>query len=349
MVTNTRLLAKAGYWMLTPHKIPARIAYIRELTSKNEQLLALIAGRGATIEQPSKPSDMDRPLAFMHIPKTSGVAMADGLREVLPSTTIIGGFDRRHFGAFRSFETMSPGLRDQIYETFPPAKGIDFISGHVAFSTLVKSRPSARFMTVLREPRSRILSLWMFWRSTAQETLTAMGGFRRVLDLSHKPLAEFLNHPDAAHQTDNVAVRMLLWPHPLIADDGFIDNTSDERLVSEATARLKAFDFADVIENPRLENNMRAFLMRPFAYRRANENPTPSSTPQTPLEQELTSEALRLLEERSRLDRKLWLALAEERIAGADLTTLSDDTFRRTVTRYTALTGPSVKRAGSAK
>ena len=335
--TNARLLARAGYWMMTPHKIRARIAFIRQLTSKNEQLLALNAERAAKIEQLSKQSAMDRPLAFMHIPKTSGIALTEGLREVLPSTTIIGGFDRRHFGAFRSFETMSPGLRQQIYETFPPAKGIDFISGHVAFSTLVQSRPSARFMTVLREPRSRILSLWTFWRSTADETLAAMGGFRRVLDLSHKPLAEFLNHPEAAHQTDNVAVRMLLWPHPLIADDGFIDSASDERLASEAAARLKAFDFADVIENPRLEDNVRAFLARPFAYRRVNENPVPSSEPRIPLEEELTSEALRLLEHRSRLDRKLWRAVAEERMAGADLTALSNDTFRRTVARYAAL------------
>jgi hypothetical protein len=337
MRPNARLLATAGYWMITPHKIPARIAVIRQLTSKNEQLSALIAERAAKIEKPSKPCDMDRPLAFMHIPKTSGVALADGLREILPSTTIIGGFDRRHFGAFRSFDTMSPGLRQQIYETFPPAKGIDFISGHVAFSTLLRSRPAARFMTVLREPRSRILSLWMFWRSTADETLAAMGAFRRVLDLSHKPLAEFLNHPEAAHQTDNVAVRMLLWPHPLIADDGFIDSASDERLASEGAARLKTFDFTDVVENPRLEDHMRAFLIRPFSYRRVNETPVPSSGLQIPLEEELTSEALFLLERRSRLDRKLWRAVAEERIAGADLTALSDDTFRRTVARYAAL------------
>jgi hypothetical protein len=334
-----RPLATAGYWMMTPHKNSARMALIRQLASENEQLSALIAERGAKIEQPRKPSDMDRPLAYMHIPKASGVSMTGGLCEALPSTECIGGFDRRHFGAFRSFDTMAPGLRQQIYETYPPPKGIDLISGHTSFSTLAQSRPSARFMTVLREPRSRILSLWMFWRSTAPETLAAMGGFRRVLDLSHKPLVEFLNHPDAAHQTDNVAVRMLLWPHPLIADDGFIDNASDERLVSEATARLKTFDFADIVENRGLEANVRAFLKRPFTYRHANENPTPSSKPKIPLQEELTSEALRLLEHHSRLDRKLWWAVAEERLPGADLAALYEDTFRRTVKRYAALTG----------
>jgi hypothetical protein len=345
--TNARLLARAGYWMMTPHKIPARIAFIRQLTSKNEQLFALNAECAAKIEQLSKQSAMDRHLAFMHIPKTSGIALTEGLRDVLPSTACIGGFDRRHFGAFRSFETMAPGLRQMIYETLPPAKGIDFVTGHMAYSTLIQSRPAARFMTVLREPRSRILSLWMFWRSSSDETLAALGAFGRVPRLAREPLAEFLNHPEAAHQTDNIAVRMLLWPHPLIADDGFIDSASDERLASEAAARLKAFDFADVIENPRLEDNVRAFLARPFAYRRVNETLVLSEL-RVPLEEELTSEALLLVEHRSRLDRKLWWAVAEERIAGADLTALSNDTFRRTVRRYAALMGPFVKRPGPA-
>jgi len=97
---------------MTPHKIPARIAFIRQLTSKNQQLLALNAELAAKIEQLSKQIEqlskryaMDRPLAFMHVMKTSAVAPRAGLREVLPSPEYIGGFDRGYFGAFRSFET----------------------------------------------------------------------------------------------------------------------------------------------------------------------------------------------------------------------------------------------------
>jgi hypothetical protein len=361
---SLRQMAKTGYWMMTPHKIPARIVFIRQLTSKNEQLLARDAERVARIEQLSalkaelaakveqlerlhveraaqldelsKQSAMDRPLAFMHIPKTSGTALTAGLREVLPSTTCIVGFDRGAFGAFRSFETMSPELRQMIYVALPPANGVDFVTGHMGYSTLVQSRPAARFMTVLREPRSRILSLWTFWRSVPDDTLPAVGAWGRVLRLAREPLVEFLNHPQAACQTDNIAVRMLLWPHPLIPEDGFIDSASDERLASEAAARLKTFDFVDVIENPRLGENVRAFLARPFVHRRVNENLVPSKL-RVPLEEELTGEALLLVEHRSRLDRELWRGVAAERIAGADPTALSDDTFRRTVTRYAAL------------
>jgi hypothetical protein len=154
--------------------------------------------------------------------------------------------------------------------------------------------------------------------------------------LTRQPLIEFLNHPEAACHTDNIAVRMLLRPHPLIPDDGFIDSASDERLVSEAAARLKAFAFADVVENPRLEDDVRAFLVRPFVHRRVNETIVPSEL-RVPLGEELNDEALLLVERRSRLDRELWGTVAAERIAGADPTALSDDTFRRTVTRYAAL------------
>jgi hypothetical protein len=358
-------LAKTGYWMITPHKIPARTAFMRQLASKNEQLLALnsklaaelnsknekllalnseLAAKLEKLDELSKRSAMDRPLAFMHVPKTSGVALINGLREVLPSTKWIGGFDRRFFGTFHPFETMSPEIRQAIYEPLPPANGIEFVAGHMAYSTLIQGRPAARFMTVLREPRSRILSLWMFWRSLSDELVSPFGAWGRVMRLARQPLVEFVNHPEAACHTDNIAIRMLLWPHPLIPDNGFIDSASDERLVGEAAARLKAFDFADVIENPRLEDNVRAFLARPFVYRRVNETVVRSEL-RVPLEEELTGEALLLVEHRSRLDRELWRAVAAERIAGADLTALSDDTFRRTVTQFMR---PFIERPGPA-
>ena len=294
----------------------------------------------AKIEQLRKQAAMDRPLAFMAVPKTSSSAVAIGLGEILPSIPRIHGWDHGFFGAFRQFETMSPGMRQQIYETLPPANGIDFVHGQIAYSTLIQGRPAARLMTVLREPRSRILSLWMYWRSFSDECYANAGAWGRVQRLTRQPLAEFLNHPEAACQTDNVYVRRLLWPHPLIPDDGFIDDASDERLAYEAAARLKAFDFVDVIENPRLEDNVRAFLARPFVYRRANETPPMPSELRVPLEEELTREVLLLMEHRSRLDRELWRALAAERIAGADPPPLSDSTFRRTITRHAALMRP---------
>ena len=247
--------------------------YSSQMAEFERQLSKQSTGFVAKIEQLSKQSALDRPLAFIAAPKTSSSALSVGLCEVLPSTAHIHGWDHGFFGAFRQFETMPPGLRQEIYETLPPANGIDFVFGQIGYSTVIQGRPTARLMTVLREPRSRILSLWMYWRSFSDEDYAVAGAWGRVQRLTRQPLAEFINHPEAACLTDNVYVRRLLWPHPLIPDDGFIDSASDERLTSEAAARLKVFDFADVIENPRLEDNVRAFLARPFVYRRVNETP----------------------------------------------------------------------------
>src|SRR6185437_15723452 len=308
-----RQVARTGYWMMTPHKNPARIAFIRQLAANNEQLLGLNAElaakteqlnqqnaalaakteqlsqhnaelaatteqlgqhnaefaaqieqlieqnaelaakaerlneqnaeRVARIEQLSKHCGLDRPLAFMHVPKTSGVALTYGVLEALPSTNCLNCYDRGFFGALRSCETILPAARHEVYDALPPGDGIDFVAGHITYSTLIQGRPAARFMTVLREPRSRILSLWMFYRSHSDETISDLAAFGRVVRLARRPLLEFLNHPEAACHTDNKYVRMLLWPHPLIPDDGFIDEASDERLVCEAAARLRAFEF----------------------------------------------------------------------------------------------------------
>src|SRR5262245_39267898 len=98
---------------------------VAELEEHNRLLTEAVTEREKRVKQ----SALDRPLAFMAVPKTSGSALTIGLCEVLPSTARIHGWDHGFFGAFRQFETMSPGLRQQIYETLPPANGIDFVFG----------------------------------------------------------------------------------------------------------------------------------------------------------------------------------------------------------------------------
>ena len=58
---------------------------------------------------------------------------------------------------------------------------------------------------------------------------------------AHRSLLEFLTSAQIACQTDNVAVRMLLWPHPLIPDDDFTREENDEVLIELALASLEAF------------------------------------------------------------------------------------------------------------
>src|ERR1700751_4128077 len=83
----------------------------------------------------------DLPLLFMHIPKTSGMALNSAFREALaPRRALLLGYDRVVFGSFQSFDSMDPELRSRIY--LDPADlpaSLDFTRGHISFSTLLKS------------------------------------------------------------------------------------------------------------------------------------------------------------------------------------------------------------------
>ena len=135
------------------------------------------------------PFDRARPVAFMHVPKTSGTAVTSGLASALMPSIMVGGFDHCPFGSYRSFETVHSSIRCQIYESAESLpQPADLISGHFAFSTLRQAYPSAHYLTVLREPFSRLLSHWLFWRSHTDAELAPWGAWAERVRKSRKPL-----------------------------------------------------------------------------------------------------------------------------------------------------------------
>jgi hypothetical protein len=284
------------------------------------------------------PFDRARPVAFMHVPKTSGTAVTSGLASALMPSIMVGGFDHCPFGSYRSFETVHSSIRCQIYES-PGSlpQPADLISGHFAFSTLRQAYPCAHYLTVLREPFSRLLSHWLFWRSHTDAELAPWGAWAERVRKSRKPLVSFLDDPMLAGQTDNLALRMLLWPHPLLPEDRFIDPASDSCLLREANARLDEFDFVDIVENVAFEDRLQSWLGRSFSHARVNETrPIPLAF-RTPLHAELASEALELLQSRSRLDFHLWARIVGSRLPGKDLFELRQQTILANLARYGVL------------
>ena len=111
-----------------------------------KNILSLIHGsKKASGAPPQKPSEL---LFFLHIPKTAGTAITDSLRAFFPSDRVFPSYSENDVVQF-SKET----LREQY----------DFVHAHaganVAFSKA--SEPSHVF-TVLRDPTSRILSLYNY-------------------------------------------------------------------------------------------------------------------------------------------------------------------------------------------
>jgi hypothetical protein len=282
--------------------------------------------------------ERSQPVVFMHIPKTSGTAIISGLATALAPATVVRGFDHSIFGSFRNFDSLDESIRCQIYAS--PAcvpKNADLVAGHIALSTLCEAYPLAKRLTLLREPMSRLLSHWVFWRQHTEADLAAWGDWADRVRQSRKPLVDFLSEPVLACQIDNLMLRMLLWPHPLLPAAQFIDPADDERLVSEAMAHLLEFDFVDVVENGALLDRLQCWLGRPLTYDRRNETHAIPERFRAPLHRELTPEAHQLLHARSRLDLRLWTEIAVRHLPDRETSKLREQTILANVARYSVL------------
>ena len=240
---------------------------------------------------------------------------------------VLQGIDRVLFGGFDGFGTLGAEQRAELYDApaqMPRARTL--VCGHFALSTLRAAYPGAQLVTVLREPVSRLLSHWMFWRKQTDEALAGWGGWGDYVRQARRPLGAFIAEPQVAVQTDNMALRMLLWPHPAVPVDGFIDPANDAELLREARRRLDGFALAEIVEGP-VVARIGTWLGRDFTYRRLNETADMPERQRTPLAGQLDAATLALLDERSRLDLALWRGVAIRRDGAAAATSLRRQTI----------------------
>jgi hypothetical protein len=282
--------------------------------------------------------DSSRPLVLMHIPKTAGTSLAAALIETLrPDTAIVGVFDRVLFGDYGEFDSLEEAIRRGVYLSADALPAADLVTGHIAYSSLRERFADAQFITVLREPFSRLLSHWLYWRGLPDEYLVQWGGWSERVRQARKPLAAFLRERSLACQLDNVVVRMLLWPHPLIPVDNFIDARHGHTLLTDARDRLTTFAFVHLVENAGLSDVLQTWLDNPCMLDRRNETVCIPEPLRSPLANELTPEALDLLTMRSWLDLELWYEVARRSLLGHSPDQVRERTVMRNVARYGAL------------
>jgi hypothetical protein len=161
--------------------------------------------------------------------------------------------------------------------------------------------------------------------------------------LSCLPLEVFLQDARLAGQIDNAVVRLLLWPHVNIPDGGFIDGRHDSDLVGEALSRLEQFDYVDVYENPEWVAGIEAWLDRALPILRINDTGPVAPQYQTRLDKELTFEACKFLELRSRLDRQLWSAVVRKRLLDVDVHAVEMATRLSNAAKFARLLYPEWK------
>ena len=290
-----------------------------------------------------------RPLVFLHIPKTAGIAISYTLMVAENPPRVFFGFDRAFFGPFHDFESVPPENRALIHlspETIPRDEKL--VRAHMALSTLRAAYPNARFMTVLREPICRLLSHYVFWRGFTEQQNRDWAGWAAYSGLARGPLEDFLADARIACQIDNIATRLLLWPHELIPEASMIEPRHDAALIDQARIRLCALDFVDVVENPFFDANLAAWLGAPPARTRMNETTPLAPALRTRLDHELTPRAQGLLAARSRLDLALWQWVLQQRAPGADAGALRLNAVLRGTARAAMLLAGVEEGQGSA-
>ena len=274
----------------------------------------------------------------MHIPKTSGISTAQAIVDAVRPPRTFFGFDKSFFGAFDAFGTIAPENLTFIHfspDTLPPDEPV--IRAHMALSTLRAAYPRGRFMTVLREPRCRLLSHYLFWRGFTPAQLEPWGAWAAHSRIAEQPLAAFLTDPRIACQTDNVATRLLLWPNAAIPPGAFIDPEYDASLIAQARTALASLDFADLVENFAFIANLANFLSTaPPGLARHNETAALPAHLRMPAADAFSTKALSALRARSRLDRVLWHTLAASR-GVSEPATLAEDSMLAGIARFADL------------
>ncbi len=216
----------------------------------------------------------------------------------------------------------------------------DFVAGHNALSSLQSHYPHGQIITFFREPFVRLFSQWLFWRSLPPHDIARWGGWQDYIKVSHGSLRDYLLNPINAPQNDNIYVRMLLWPHPLIQANAFIEECHYSQLVEEALVKIGTLAHFDLVENPDFVANLSRWFGTEFTYPRLNELLELPVPLQIPFAQCVDAESLTAMRGKTAMDRLLWMHVA--RLKGLEPTVLSREARAVNLPRYARILQPDL-------
>ncbi|WP_226629352.1 sulfotransferase domain-containing protein [Alloyangia pacifica] len=161
---------------------------------------------------------------LFHFPKTGGTSLHEFLAPHFPREAIC-----------------PERLRDLDRLGAEQLAGYRYVSAHMDYDRF-RLLPEPRYaITVLREPKARILSLYYFWRAHSRQVIEERGlhGPRLARELG---LLEFLRHRSDGlpSDTDNYYARSLLGRH-WVGPRGEM-RLSDEAALQAALSHLPEFD-----------------------------------------------------------------------------------------------------------
>lgn len=274
-----------------------------------------------------------RPLVYNHIPKTAGTALREAISSGLRDAQVVHVLDHVMFGDFTDFRSIAPAMRSQIVATPSELPEFaDFVTGHISPWTTRRRYPRARHLTALREPRSRLVSQWLFNRAHTDFMIRHWGNFDAWFKIGRASLSEWLDSTTTVPISDNAITRFLVWPTEIVPANDFIHPETDQRVLAAARESLARFDHIALVEDPHMTERLGAWLGRELIFERHNDvRPMPRHL-RPRLIDEVSANRKRI-EHLTRLDTVLWREVAATLMPTRDLAALADDTFDGSLTR----------------
>lgn len=254
-----------------------------------------------------------RRIGVLHIPKSAGSSVSTALRQALDDHTWSPyDFDPAQFGPLRD-EPVPPAAVPRVLPDPAELRTVTAASGHFALSTLLVGFDVADIVMLLREPRSRLLSHYEYWRGLPADQRDEDSSWSLTASARELDFDEWLCSPRIAYQTDNVVLRTLLDGHPSIPDDDFIDPATLSTLVPEALRRSASIGWVDLVERgDDMWQGLAARIDRPLQRTRVNTTEHRADLP-TNAAAVVSDRAVEALYRNTRADRDIWLAVASRR------------------------------------
>ena len=299
--------------------LPDDRSTLRRVAGRAKHFARVVAKRAVALTDrlPDRHQAVDsgpRRLAFLHVPKSAGTSLAQQLRTALPEHRWAPWvLDPDQFGPYRDRE-LSPELRSIVLPDPGALRSVDAASGHFSLPSLLAAFRPADVVTVLREPRSRLLSHHRYWRNLSDAQIEAHDTWADInATASELDFGDWLADRRVAYQTDNVLARMLVPHHPAIPLDGFIADAAVPELVTAAIDQLAQLGWVDVVERGdavfadvgRHVGAMLSPVHRNVTVERSSQAGSPAEF--------FEADAVERLRARTAVDRALWRWAAERR------------------------------------
>lgn len=136
-----------------------------------------------------------KPILFLHIPKSAGTSVT----EVLVRN-------------FNTAESIRLSQRNNFESDLASAvRKYKFVSGHIPFSVVQRHLDETYCFTILRNPISRVISLYEFWRSFDPADFEGLEESASVMHAKKLSLEEFVacRHPLVREEASNGMCKML--------------------------------------------------------------------------------------------------------------------------------------------